>query len=88
MAIEYAMLFTTKRKDETGMYTYTCNKRERGKGKQPVRRTRSAGLDTEQKTGVIVNQGKKDIALNIQNTFLIVLAIMNTNFHWCSIMCT
>jgi hypothetical protein len=49
MAIEYAMLFTTKRKDETGMYTYTCNKRERGKEKQPVKRTRSAGLDTEQK---------------------------------------
>jgi hypothetical protein len=26
MAIEYAMLFTTKKNDKTGMYTYTCNK--------------------------------------------------------------
>jgi hypothetical protein len=45
MAIEYAMLFTTTtKKDKTGMYTYTCNKR--GKEK-PVRKICSAGLDTE-----------------------------------------
>jgi len=33
-----------KEKDKTGMYTYTCNKRDKQK---PVRTIRSAGHDTE-----------------------------------------
>jgi len=52
MAIEYAMLFTTKKK--TKQECIHIHVIRETKKKKPVRRIRSTGLDTEKETEVIV----------------------------------
>jgi hypothetical protein len=53
MAIEYVMLFTTKQTKQECIHIHVIKlmmmKRGRQRKKKPVRRIRSAGLDTEKK---------------------------------------